>query len=138
VPEQCHAPLFDAVRVRRRLSQPLHDLKSSMRAGVKLDSESIGDGRVATRGDTVTISYDLMLNRGDVVQSFNTYAFTLGSRDVIAALDYGVEGMAVGGRRRFYAGPHLGYRAVGVDGVIPPNAVLHFDVQLLGITRDSD
>lgn len=108
-----------------------------MRTGVKLDSETVGDGRVATRGDTVTISYDLILNRGDIAQSLDNYTFRLGGRDVIAALSYGVEGMAVGGRRRFHAGPHLGYRDVGVDGIIPPNAVLHFDVRLLSVSRDS-
>ncbi|MEM6692243.1 MAG: FKBP-type peptidyl-prolyl cis-trans isomerase, partial [Planctomycetota bacterium] len=109
-----------------------------MRAGVKLDSEIVGDGRVAARGDTVTISYDLMLNRGDIAQSLENYTFTLGARDVIAALNYGVEGMAAGGRRRFHAGPHLGYRDVGVDGIIPPNAVLRFDVRLLSVSRNSD
>ena len=108
-----------------------------MRAGVKLDSETIGDGRVATRGDTVTITYDLMLNRGDVVQSLESYTFTLGARDVVPVLNYGVEGMAVGDRRCFHAGPHLGYRDVGVDGVVPPNAVLHFNVRLLAVARDS-
>ena len=106
-----------------------------MRGGVILDSESIGEGRIAARGDTVTIAYDLMLNRGDIVQSLDEFTFTLGDRDVIAALAYGVEGMAVGGRRRFHAGPHLGYRDVGVDGLIPPNAVLHFDVRLLAVAR---
>lgn len=104
-----------------------------MRAGIKLDSETIVDGRVATRGDKVTIAYDLRLSRGEVVQSLDDFTFTLGARDVIAALNYGVEGMAVGGQRRFHAGPHLGYRDVGVDGVIPPNAVLYFDVRLLAV-----
>ena len=108
-----------------------------MRAGMKLDSETVGNGVVAERGDTVTIAYDLMLNRGDAVQSINRFSFRLGDREIIAALNYGVEGMAVGGRRRFHAGPHLGYRDVGVEGVIPPNAVLHFDVRLLEVSRRS-
>ena len=106
-----------------------------MRTGIKLKSETIGDGRVASRGDTVTVSYDLRLNRGDLVQSFDSYTFTLGSRDVIAALDYGVDGMAVGGQRVYRA---VGYRNVGVAGAIPPNAVLQFDVRLLAVSRDSD
>ena len=118
----------DAVRLRYTT------VDYQMRAGIQLDSETIGAGRVATRGDTVRISYELKLNRGDVVQSLDDYSFTLGARDVIAALSYGVEGMAVGGRRCFHAGPHLGYRDVGVEGVIPPNAVLHFDVQLLAVS----
>ena len=108
-----------------------------MRAGIKVESETIGDGREATRGDTLTVLYDLSLNRGDVVQSVE-YSFILGKRDVIAALEYGVEGMRVGGHRRFRAGPHLGYRDVGVEGVIPPNAVLVFDLWLLAVNRHPD
>ena len=104
-----------------------------MRSGIKLESETLGDGREARRGDTVTVSYDLALNHGDVVQSLDSYSFTIGKRDVIAALDYGVQGMRVGGRRCFRAGPHLGYRDKGVEGIIPANAVLVFDVTLLSI-----
>ena len=109
-----------------------------MRTGITLKSETIGDGRVAARGDTATAADYLRLNRGGLVQSFDSYTFTLGSRDVIAALDYGVDGMAVGGQRVYCAGPHLGYRDVGVAGVIPPNAVLQFHVRLLAVSRDSD
>ena len=107
-----------------------------MLAGIKLKSEKVGDGREAKRGDKVTVSYDLVLNRGDVVQSLDSFSFTIGKRDVIAALDYGVEGMRVGGRRCFRAGPHFGYRDEGVDGIIPPNAVLIFDVKLLSVEDD--
>lgn len=107
-----------------------------MRAGIKLESETIGDGPEASRGDKVTVTYDLSLNRGDVVQSMDSYSFTIGKREVIAAMEYGVEGMCVGGRRRFRAGPHLGYREEGVDGVVPPNAVLIFDLTLLAIASD--
>lgn len=109
-----------------------------MRPGIKIESETIGDGREANRGDTVTVSYDLALNRGDVVQSIDSLNFILGKREVVAALEYGVEGMRVGGRRRFRAGPHLAYRDEGVDGVVPPNAVLIFDLKLLTVKRDSD
>ncbi len=109
-----------------------------MRAGIKIESETLGEGREATRGDTVTLSYELFLSRGDKVQAMDAYSFTLGKREVIAALDYGVEGMRVGGRRRFRAGPHLGYRDQGVPGRIPPNAVLIFDVTLHSVTRRKD
>jgi len=105
-----------------------------MHRGIKIESETIGDGRVATRGDKVTIAYEIRLNRGDLVQSLDSYTFTVGSRNIIASLDYGVEGMAVGGRRIYRAGPHLSYQEKGVEGLIPPNAVLHFDVRLLAVT----
>ncbi|MEZ6073294.1 MAG: FKBP-type peptidyl-prolyl cis-trans isomerase [Pirellulales bacterium] len=105
-----------------------------MRAGIKLEWEEVGGGREASRGANVTVAYQLSLNQGEVVQSVKSYSFALGKRHVIAALEYGVEGMRVGGRRRFRAGPHLGYRDVGVAGVIPPNAVLIFDVTLLAVS----
>jgi FKBP-type peptidyl-prolyl cis-trans isomerase len=53
---------------------------------------------------------------------------------VIPGLEYGVEGMRVGGKRRLRVGPHLGYREEGVPGVVPANAVLEFHVTLVGIT----
>ena len=109
-----------------------------MPKGIKLESEIIGSHPIATRGDTVTVAYELRLNRGELVQSVDSSSFVLGSREVIPALDYGVAGMAVGGRRIYRAGPHLGYREAGVEGVIPPNAVLHFDVRLLAIRKASD
>ena len=82
----------------------------------------------------MTISYDLALNRGEVVQSLDSFVFTLGMREVVAALEYGVEGMRVGGQRRFRAGPHLAYGDDGVERVVPPNAVLIFDVKLLAVS----
>ena len=60
-----------------------------MRSGIKLESETLGDGREATRGDTVTVSYDLALNRGDVIQSLDSFVFTLGKRDVIVDIYFG-------------------------------------------------
>ena len=104
-----------------------------MRSGIKLEGDVIGSGCEALRGDTVTIRYDLFLNRGDKVQTQERCMFTIGSRDVIAGLEYGVEGMREGGRRRFRVGPHLGYRDRGVPDVIPPNAVLIFDVELIAV-----
>jgi FKBP-type peptidyl-prolyl cis-trans isomerase len=106
-----------------------------MRAGIKIDTESIGDGDPAKAGDCITIRLQVRLNRGDLVQDLSEYSFVLGKRVVIAALEYGVEGMQVGGQRKFHAGPHLCYRDEGVADLIPPAAVLHFDVTMLRIER---
>ena len=104
-----------------------------LRTGIKIESDFMGSGQEIERGDRVTVRYNLFLNRGDKVKSEEKYTFTIGTREVIAGLEYGVEGMRVGGRRRFRAGPHLAYRDRGVTNVIPPNAVLIFDVELIAV-----
>lgn len=104
-----------------------------MARGVEVDDDVIGNGRIAERGGSITIRYDLALNRGDVVQAGQVATFVLGKRTVIAGLEYGVQGMRVGGRRRLRISPHLGYGAAGVPGVVPPNAVLLFQVELLDV-----
>jgi FKBP-type peptidyl-prolyl cis-trans isomerase len=108
-----------------------------LRAGLRWEADEPGKGPAARRGDRVTVAYSLSLNRGEVVQTVESYSFTLGRRQVVAALDYGVEGMRVGGRRRFRAGSHLAYRDEGVPGVVPPGAVLIFDVRLLAIDGEA-
>ncbi|MGB7328339.1 MAG: FKBP-type peptidyl-prolyl cis-trans isomerase, partial [Rubripirellula sp.] len=104
-----------------------------MRAGIKIDAETLGEGDLAEKGDRVTIRLQVFLNRGELVQDLSAYSFVLGKREVIAGLEYGIEGMCVGGHRKFHAGPHLCYRDEGVADSIPPAAVLHFDVVLLAI-----
>ncbi|XZE55922.1 FKBP-type peptidyl-prolyl cis-trans isomerase [Planctomycetaceae bacterium SH139] len=105
--------------------------KSTLRGGLKVDEETVGTGAIANRGDTVTIQLEIRLNRGELVDVFDEYSFVVGKRQVIAAIDYGVEGMRVGGHRSFKAGPHLCYGDKGVVGKIPANAALLIDVQLL-------
>lgn len=79
------------------------------------------------------VRYTLKLNRGEILQEDVPASFRIGERRVIAGLEYGVEGMRVGGHRLIRVGPHLGYRENGVPGVIPTDAVLEFDVLLLGV-----
>jgi len=107
---------------------------TTVRSGIELLEETLGTGQEASRGAEVTIAYEMSLRRGDVVQTMPAYTFVLGARRVIAALEYGVEGMRVGGRRRFRVGSQLGYGPRGVDG-IPPDAMLELDVELLSVTQ---
>jgi FKBP-type peptidyl-prolyl cis-trans isomerase len=104
-----------------------------VKKGIELESEAEGSGRVAQRGRTVTIRYSGYLHRGDAFQKQMTYTFKLGRREVIAGLDYAVEGMKVGGTRRVKVGPYLAYRETGVPGSIPPNALLVFEIELIAV-----
>lgn len=81
----------------------------------------------------VTIVHDLLLHRGELVREQQESTFHLGDRSVVAGLEYGVEGMRQGGERRIRFGPHLGYGAAGVPGVIPSNALLEFRVSLVSL-----
>ncbi|MDM4013794.1 FKBP-type peptidyl-prolyl cis-trans isomerase [Roseiconus lacunae] len=105
--------------------------RSELRGGLKVDTEVVGTGAVASRGDSVVIRLEIRLNHGDVVATFDEYAFVVGKRQVIAAIDYAVEGMHVGGRRELKAGPHLCYGAAGVSEKIPSNAALFLSIELL-------
>jgi FKBP-type peptidyl-prolyl cis-trans isomerase len=106
------------------------------RGGVEYEDLVLGDGPAAKPGCVVDVRYDLLLNRGDKVQENQACSFRLGDRRVIPGLEYGVEGMRVGGRRRLRVGPHLGYREEGIPGVVPAHAVLEFHVTLVGVTSE--
>jgi len=102
------------------------------RGGVQYEDLVMGDGDVVDHNSKVEVVYTLSLNRGDVIQRDMRCEFRPAERNVIAGLGYGVEGMRVGGKRRIRVGPHLGYREVGVPERVPANAVLIFEVSLLG------
>ena len=73
----------------------------------------------------------MTLNRGDCVADYEPYSFTMGQRDVIAAIELTVAGMKTGGCRVVKASPHLAYREAGVEGSIPRNAVVVLTVALI-------
>jgi FKBP-type peptidyl-prolyl cis-trans isomerase FkpA len=100
----------------------------------------VGDGDVAAPGDTVSAHYTGWLYedgvRGEQFDSSrngNPFSFTLGAGQVIAGWDEGIEGMAAGGQRTLIIPPELGYGANGYPGVIPGNATLEFEVELMGL-----
>jgi len=106
------------------------------RGGVKFEDLAVGDGAIASRGSVVEVSYDLYLNRGEQVQGNQRYSFRVGDRNVIAGLEYGVEGMRVGGQRRLRIAPHLAYRDQAIPGLIPANALLDMRITLLKVDPD--
>jgi len=109
--------------------------------GLKYTDTKTGDGAAATSGNKVSVHYTGWLyNNGAKGAKFDSsvdrgqpFQFTLGAHQVIAGWDEGVAGMKVGGKRTLIIPPELGYGARGAGGVIPPNATLMFDVELLGV-----
>ena len=106
-------------------------------SGLKYVDLAEGSGPAAKAGDSLEMHYTGWLANGTKFDSSldrgQTFPFTLGAHQVIAGWDEGVAGMKAGGRRRLTIPPNLGYGARGAGGVIPPNATLTFEVQLVRI-----
>jgi FKBP-type peptidyl-prolyl cis-trans isomerase len=87
-------------------------------------------------GQAVAVEYTGWLPSGyrfDTSRGKQPYEFTVGRREVIKGWDEGVLGMKVGGQRRIIVPPRLGYGDEGTAGVIPPSAVLVFDLELVSV-----
>ncbi len=106
-------------------------------SGLGIEEISVGAGVEAIAGSTVSVHYTGWLADGckfdSSVDRNEPFDFPLGRGYVIPGWDEGVAGMRVGGKRRLTIPPHLGYGAQGAGGVIPPNATLVFEVELLGV-----
>jgi FKBP-type peptidyl-prolyl cis-trans isomerase FkpA len=105
--------------------------------GLIIEEVTVGGGALAAAGQKVTVHYTGWLTDGSKFDSSrdrnDPFVFPLGQRRVIAGWDEGLQGMRVGGVRKLTIPPALGYGARGAGGVIPPNATLVFEVELLGV-----
>jgi FKBP-type peptidyl-prolyl cis-trans isomerase FkpA len=106
-------------------------------SGLQYEDLVEGTGPAAKAGDSVKVHYTGWLTDGTKFDSSldrrSPFVFPLGAGRVIKGWDEGVAGMKVGGKRKLQIPPQLGYGARGAGGVIPPNAELIFEVELLGI-----
>ena len=93
-----------------------------------------GTGPSASKGDTVSIDVEGYLPKGDKVLSESGLVFAVGSRRVIAGLEYGVQGMSVGGTREIRVPPHLAYGDKGTP-TVPPKASLRLVVKLNDVQK---
>lgn len=106
--------------------------------GMRVQIETAGGGQAAKSGDMVTVNYTGTLTDGTKFDSSlnpgrTPFQFTLGQNQVIQGWELGVAGMKVGEKRKLTIPPELGYGAQAVGGVIPANATLLFEVELLKI-----
>lgn len=106
-------------------------------SGLVIEELIVGEGAEACVGQIVSVHYTGWLTDGSKFDSSKDrnepFEFPLGGRHVIAGWDEGVQGMKIGGTRKLTIPPALGYGARGAGGVIPPNATLVFEVELLGL-----
>ena len=113
----------------------------STESGLQYEDTVVGDGAIAEAGQYVQVHYTGWLYQdGEQGAKFDSskdrndpFEFPLGAGHVIKGWDQGVEGMKVGGVRKLVIPSSLGYGARGAGGVIPPNATLIFEVELLGV-----
>ena len=110
-------------------------------SGLQYEDTIVGEGAEATKGNNVSVHYTGWLyNNGEQGAKFDSsrdrndpFEFSLGAGMVIKGWDEGVQGMKIGGKRTLIIPAALGYGARGAGGVIPPNATLKFDVELLKV-----
>jgi FKBP-type peptidyl-prolyl cis-trans isomerase len=110
------------------------DQMTKTSSGLYYQDLVVGTGDEAVPGGSVTVHYTGWLHDGTQFDSSvggDPASFSLG--EVIAGWSEGVPGMRVGGTRKLVIPPHLGYGSSGFAGVIPPNATLVFDIELLGV-----
>ena len=113
------------------------DKLTTSNQGVEIEILKEGTGTAAKNGDAVSVHYVGTLENGvkfdSSVDRNVPFEFTLGAGQVIPGWDVGVEGMKIGEKRKLVIPSSLAYGERGAGGVIPPNATLVFEVELLGI-----
>jgi len=116
---------------------------TTTKSGLKYIDQKVGSGDVAMKGNTVSVHYTgWFYTEGKRGAKFDSsldrkmpFEFKLGARQVIPGWDEGVEGMKVGGKRELIIPPDLGYGPRGMPGIIPPNSILNFEVELLKVSK---
>ena len=109
----------------------------TLKSGLKYVDMEVGEGSAAVSGKEVTVHYTGTFPNGKKFDSSvdrdEPFTFQLGAGRVIKGWDEGVAGMRIGGKRKLIIPSDLAYGKRGAGSVIPPDAVLHFEVELLGV-----
>ena len=116
----------------------LEFLPASANEGFVVETLQRGKGKLATTNQKISVHYEGRLTDGTIFDASRPrgqpFSFILGKGQVIKGWDLGIEGMTVGEIRRLTIPPEMGYGITGAGGVIPPNATLIFDVELLAVS----
>ena len=127
----------DVVDAARGLRTPTEGPAVSTESGLQYIEVKVGEGAAAKAGDTAVVHYTGWLVNGTKFDSSvdrgQPFRFPLGAGRVIKGWDEGVAGMQPGGVRKLIIPADLGYGSRGSGGVIPPNATLIFEVELVGV-----
>ncbi len=125
------------LRVRIDLTED-KNVEQTTATGLIIEDLAHGEGAEAAAGSSVSVHYTGWLLDGNKFDSSldrnQPFDFFLGGGQVIKGWDEGVQGMKINGKRKLTIPPELGYGAAGAGGVIPPNATLVFEVELLAIS----
>jgi len=122
---------------KEQKSEPLPQEQNQMTELLKIETLKEGTGQAIANGSTAVVHYTGWLTDGTKFDSSvdrgEPFSFLLGAGQVIRGWDQGVLGMKVGEKRKLTIAPELGYGSSGAGGIIPPNATLIFEVELLEI-----
>lgn len=108
-----------------------------MASGIKIMAETEGTGSRAEKGDVVAFECAAHLNRGSEVHGRRAERTRLGARQLIPGVEAALVGMREGGYRKVRISPHLAYRGTGVEGRVPKNAVLIYELWLTAIEQEN-
>jgi FKBP-type peptidyl-prolyl cis-trans isomerase len=132
-----HAASVEAKPAQKAKAKTAAPKTRTLPGGLKVTDLRVGKGATARAGQNVTVHYRGRLTNGKQFDASydrgEPFTFSLGAGQVIQGWDRGVAGMKVGGKRKLVIPASLGYGAQGAGGVIPPNATLVFDVELLKV-----
>lgn len=127
----------ESITNKQKIAETVEQAQSKIMEGLKIKDIVAGNGAEAKNGDEVTVNYSGTLDDGKKFDSSydrkEPFSFRLGAGEVIKGWDLGVAGMKVGGKRELIIPSELGYGGRGAGSIIPPNATLHFTVELLKI-----
>lgn len=127
----------ESVRQQEQYQAQLSIIPTKPMSQLKIEDQKVGTGAEVKSGDTISIHYQGTLEDGTKFDSSydrgKPFETQIGVGKVIQGWDQGVVGMKVGGKRKLIIPSELGYGERGAGNIIPPNATLIFEVELIGI-----